>query len=56
MLWSLLYLVDGSLVLQIASEKVFRPPKTIPNTVSEGVAAVGVEEAILENMTVDGAF
>ena len=27
----------GTLVLQIASEKVFRPQKTIPKTVSEGV-------------------
>ena len=28
---------DQTLVLQIPSEKVFRPKKTTPNTVSEGV-------------------
>jgi hypothetical protein len=31
------YRGDISLVLQIPSEKVFRPQKTTPNTVSEGV-------------------
>ena len=34
-------LYPSDLVLQIPSEKVFRPQKTTPNTVSEGVWICG---------------